>query len=705
MAVVDGFALLEDFTRIDGSLLVLSDKAGPQELRKSAEPTWPDTNDLYLGHTLEEVLEAHHDLLGSEILASPGDPDYGQVAACLPRIRRMETFSFVGAAGNSDKVGVSYGGRTANFDPAILVPSVKEIREQGGVLHGLLGDWLPALRFVYPESDGDWTEMILFGPERVDCQNTKVQPVWYRVCRIEAGELRWAKYFDSYVPFPPRTSTEDAADFYRDLIVLRDRWEEAIGTSTRVDISDQRLANQARHSLVRAAITRIDGFPKYGVLDRNYGGSEHDGFQDTFNTEATAMLQWRLFHTARDIIENYFAHFVREDGSILYRGPQVGQYGRMLATLALYWNYTRDSALLAAHKGKIEKIAALLLSLRHQAKEIPEDDPARGMIHGWCEADSCLEPDPSRYLRPYYSNTTEAIRGLTDLSAVWRQAGFGELCSEIESMRSDLETSIARSTLTDCDPACIPAIAGADVPFDVASREDSLDPQFRAYRAYSEMLHSGCLTLAQVETIVRYREAHGDIRLGIPCVYGFKSNELGGFLSYGHAYGLLQHDLIREFLLLLYSLSAHQYSRGCWTAPETRLIDSERSAAPYCVPAQLAVPLLLRWMLVFEEPFAETLWLCKATPREWLQDGKEISVTDASTRWGNVSFRIRRTAAQVTVIAEVPRGARTVLRLRLPLGRQIKAAIVNETEWSHIDLDGETIELPPGRVDMVASLL
>src|SRR5262249_25070828 len=155
-------------------------------------------------------------------------------------------------------------------------------------------------------------------------------------------------------------------------------------------------------------------------------------------------------------------------------------------------------------------------------------------------------------------------------------------------------------------------------PFDVATSRDVHDPQFRAYRAQMEMLFSGCLSRAQVETIVRYREARRDILLGVPAAYRFESGEMAGFLSYGHAYGLLQYDFVREYLLELYSLSAHQYTRGTWTAPETRRIDPTQSTAPYCVPAQLCVPLLVRWMLAFEEPNSDTLWLCKAAPREWL---------------------------------------------------------------------------------------
>src|ERR1035438_8208965 len=110
-----------------------------------------------------------------------------------------------------------------------------------------------------------------------------------------------------------------------------------------IDVPDRHLADLARHSLVREMMTRIGAFPKYGVFDRGYGGSEHDGFPDTFNADTAAMLAWGLSDLAREYIDNYFTYFVRDDGSILYRGPETGQYGRMLTVVAQYANYTGDT--------------------------------------------------------------------------------------------------------------------------------------------------------------------------------------------------------------------------------------------------------------------------------------------------------------------------------------------------------------------------
>lgn len=723
MAVIQAsnhpLAVFEDFSQLNGRLLFLDKNGLKVELPKSSEPTWADSNSLYRGHSLAEVFKSERDLLGEEILAKPGDPEYTEVAACFPPLARMHVYSFVGTHECSQKVGVFYGGSTPNFDPAAYVPAIRKIRDEGRVLDGLVGGWLPALRFVYPENSGDWSELVMYAPMRVENGNPQVQPVWYRVSRIEGNALRWVRYFDSYHPFPPRLEAKPEA-FYEELLAMRAGWERPLDRGMQVDIPDQHLAELARHSLVREMMTRIGAFPKYGAFDRSYGGSEHDGFQDTFNADTAAMLAWGLFDLAGQYIDNYFTGFVRDDGSILYRGPETGQYGRMLTVVAQYADYTGDNQLLLRHRNRLDAVTKLLLSWRARAQRLPPDDPAYGMIAGWSEADACLDPDPPRYMRPYLSNSTEAARGFEELGRVWENVGqrkhqtelvaWGRLLrEESRSLVNDVQHAISRSLLTNTQPPCLPAIAGVAEPFHVAVARDKLDPQFRSYRAWPEMLHSGILTRVQVQTIVGYRAAHHDIILGVPTVYGYDRREWGGFLSYGHAYGLIQHDFAREFLLTLYSLMAHQYTRGVWTAPETRLIEPTRFAAPYCTPAQMTVPLLTRWMLVFEEPSAEVLWLAKATPRLWLEDGKRVAVTNAPTRWGKVGFELRSHLDSGTIEGRLnlprrPMQAQIKVRLRAPDNHRMQAVSVNGKSWNEFDAKQETVTLPPnsaGRVDLL----
>jgi hypothetical protein len=222
------FAILEDFSSQTGHLLIADTNGVRLDLPKSAEPTSADPTTLYLGHTLEDIKNTAADLLGNQILSKHDDPNYDEVAGVLPPIRKMPTYSFVGANETMDKVGFAYGGRSPNFDPAPYDPAIIKIREQGNVLDGLVGGYLPILRFVYPEGPDAWTEMLAFAPLRIANGNDRVQPVWYRIVHIENGVLKWAHYVDSYHPFPPRTEY-DPKLFYREPCEVERRMAEDAG--------------------------------------------------------------------------------------------------------------------------------------------------------------------------------------------------------------------------------------------------------------------------------------------------------------------------------------------------------------------------------------------------------------------------------------------------------------------------------------------
>jgi len=373
---------------------------------------------------------------------------------------------------------------------------------------------------------------------------------------------------------------------------------------------------------------------------------------------------------------------------------------------------------LIRNRKRLDGVTRLLLSLRSKAKELPADNPAYGIPAGWSEADACLDPEPQRYMQPYFSNAAEMARGLQEIGEAWKIAGSrnhdeklaawgNELLEEARALNKDLQTGMERSMRRDLQPPFLPAIAGAKEPFHVAVTRDPQDPQFRSYRAFNEMLHSGLLTQEQAKTVVDYRGAHQDIILGVPTAYGYDTHELAGFLSYGHAYGLLQHDMIREYLLTLYSLMAHQYTRGSWTAPETRPLKAKIPAAPYCTPAQLVVPMMLRWMLVFEDPASNTLWLAKGTPRAWLAEGQHIAVEDAPTRLGKIGYDIRSHLAQNRIETDLQLPAAGVsvpitLRLRVPEGYTLKGARVEGKEWRDFDPQAETVTLPEGAAGKVS---
>ncbi len=103
-----------------------------------------------------------------------------------------------------------------------------------------------------------------------------------------------------------------------------------------------------------------------------------------------------------------------------------------------------------------------------------------------------------------------------------------------------------------------------------------------------------------------------------------------------------------------------------------------------------------RNMLVMED--GGNLWLARATPRAWLQQGKKISVKNAPTYYGDVNYEIASDADNGRIAATVTmpsRGAVGEVRLRLrhPDAAAMKSVMVNGKEWKDFDAAGEFVKL------------
>ncbi|MDD5705268.1 MAG: hypothetical protein PHR35_05045 [Kiritimatiellae bacterium] len=103
-----------------------------------------------------------------------------------------------------------------------------------------------------------------------------------------------------------------------------------------------------------------------------------------------------------------------------------------------------------------------------------------------------------------------------------------------------------------------------------------------------------------------------------------------------------------------------------------------------------------RQMLVMED--GQSLWLARATPRDWLRQDKKISVTNAPTFFGTLAYEIvsdvdnGKIAATVQIPARNPPKS-VFLRLRHPQTLSIKSVKVNGKPWVEFNKDKELIEL------------
>jgi hypothetical protein len=103
-----------------------------------------------------------------------------------------------------------------------------------------------------------------------------------------------------------------------------------------------------------------------------------------------------------------------------------------------------------------------------------------------------------------------------------------------------------------------------------------------------------------------------------------------------------------------------------------------------------------RNMLVMEQ--GDSLWIARATPRAWLEQGQKITVKNAPTHFGTVGYEIVSDADHGKIAATVEIPSRNppkmvLLRLRHPQNSSLKSVLVNGKPWNDFDAASETIRL------------
>ncbi|MFL8143368.1 Tat pathway signal protein [Xanthomonas vasicola] len=679
-----------------GQLTLWSD-SGMLRLDKRTEPAYPAEGKPYFGLPLAEVAMAEADLLADRLLRD-GDPDEAQARDVAPppgslldpkdNGGRWPWTTFVGTRESLDTMPILPNGRSRTSRPE---HAFKELGEEALIRRreeGMLGGWMPAVRKVMrrkgePDS---WYDVLVFADVRA--RDRFVVQTWHRTMKVQAGAIVAVHYTHSYPEFAPSRSAATAEQFYAALIDFAAYWQQALDGTVQAKLPDASWNDMAQFAFARELVVRPGGdYPKYGAVERDYYGNEYDGFQDTFTSSLYANLEWGRFAQAAAVLDNYFDDFVQDDGLPNMRGPEVGQFGLTLSLLARYLRYTGDAPRLRRLLPKIAATAQVLCALHDQALALPRSAHGHGLLHGWNESDACLFPDPSLWWKPYYANSALTIRGWEDIAQVWSTLGgdAGQATQwqrRAKQLRARLEASLRANVRRDLSPPYVGPLPGTKLTFRQSLLQEKPSEQQWPHRAYAELLQADVLPDDLANLVIDCVRGHGGTSIGVvaniaPPEPG--SRDLLGFISYGYAQQLLRLDRIEEYLLFVYAHRYQVHTRGSWTAGEVSGITGGMPL--FCIPAQMTIPLLLRWMLVSDDSLGEQLFLARAVPRAWLGSGAPVGITAAPTRWGTVTLMLRNDAAARCISADVqlPERAtkRTWLTLRAPAGTRLQRVLVD----------------------------
>jgi hypothetical protein len=338
--------------------------------------------------------------------------------------------------------------------------------------------------------------------------------------------------------------------------------------------------------------------------------------------------------------------------------------------------------------------------LRTQSKQTqPRDAISYGLLFGGAEADT---HEQRHY---YFSNSVWCWRGLLEIGNLFAKLGTErgdatlaargrELLAECKVLRDDIHRTVDRSVISTAGGDFVPPIAGLKRPF-ATMTQDQL-ASYTNYRYWLETLSAHCLAPEKEQAIIAYRLAHGGELLGMTRF----EDRLDDWPFWHYATSLLAHDRRTNYLLGYYAHMAYHQTPGTFTAYEQVPIRGQPSrseTADYCVPSQLTIPLMTRWMLAREERDSEVLWLCQSVPRAWLAN--RLLFHKASTRWGPVDFEwrphddLRRITGRIVLTSQ----SRPTLMLRAahPKRMQIAGCQVQGARCEQVDAARELILLKP----------
>lgn len=681
--------VFEDLSYPDGELkLVCGDVACV--LGKRTEPSFATDGAPYFGMKLADIALAEADVLADYLLVH-GEPDETQVRLAAPPVAsqlnpenyygRLPWTTFIGTRQCADTMPVYTSGSTRTYHSDQIFAELHDPQRVAHRREGLLGGWMPAVHKVVPIDEGRWYDVLVFAD--VDATDRFVVQTWHRTALVEHGAISKVSYGHSYPCYPPRRLPPEPATFYAALLRFHDYWQAELSSTSVASVPAPGWNDMAHYAFARELVVRPDGtYPKYGAVDRDYYGNEYDGFQDTFTSSLYANLEWGRFEQAAAVMDEYFSGFVQADGMINMRGAETAQFGLTLSLLARYFNYTGDRALLLKHKAKIEATAQILLELHDESLKLANHDPGYGLIHGWNESDACLFPDPTLWWKPYYANSAMAARGLHDLANVWPILVAGgtkdahEWKRRADSLREQTVRTLRANIRHDLKPPYVGPLPGVKLTFRESLGKENPSEQQWPHRAYAELLQADVLPDDLAHLVIDCMRGHGATSIGVVANIGPVSKDgrdILGFISYGYAQQLLRLGRIDEYLLFLYAHRHHAHTPGSWTAGEVS--DISGGMPLFCMPAQMTIPLLLRWAMVFDDSAGETLYLGRAIPRAWMASGKPVGIERAPTRWGKVSFHLQTTnnngiEGELT-LPDRSSPKDTWLSLRVPVGKRL----------------------------------
>ena len=469
---------------------------------------------------------------------------------------------------------------------------------------------------------------------------------------LAPGETREDSAAFPFSPVPQAPS----ADLFRNekAVVWLDRtisfWKMKLAGAARIEVPERKAAQALRASHVCQLLAMDNGELHAG-----------EGFYDVFYIrdgayQVMALEEAGLGGEARRAMEPFLGN-QRPDGRFETQKGQFDANGQALWALWQYAAITGDKAWLERVYPSMKKAAEWTMATRKQSAA----DPGFPGLLPAAPADGEYLWEGRNHIVGYDLWNLRGLLCAADAARrLGRQADVRELESAAKDYRASIDTAWKRTGL----PYFPPSWERTGTPWGnteilwpvrVVGPDDS---RVAALSRYVRTEYAG-----------GYKE--GVIRWVAPKVNPAIHPYMGAYTALNDLERGRDEDVVRDFYAyLLHSTAAQAFPEGVHFEERTawgETIPHATGASNYA--------LLLRHMLIHETDDLGKpgeLHLLAAIPDWWLEDGREIIIERAPTRFGEMDLKIRGAEAGVQVEVRLPRRSRPGrVVLHLPRSRRL----------------------------------
>ena len=625
----------------------------------SVIPPATKNNTLYLGRTLDEILDSPTDILGDELLKN-GTPDYYSFRGVLPQITE-DAYCFLGGAASHASVTVDRLGNITpqlsgkDNDPAPLFEPTKYDTALCGRIptQYFLDRHFPILFNVF-DKDSDVTELLYF----VDSGDSDRDPiVWIREKkyikdRPDTFTLRYGvKEFSHGYANKVADIFEVGADIFNDTLAHTiNHWLRFTDSGASLDLPIDELVKVTEGAMISAATTFTGPRPHYG--HKYYGKELHDNFPPNYIWSIEAAILTGHEKWAREIYGHLMNYGLTDEGKFCYRqGPFISGASAVEYAMIL-WLTDRYKTKLFPYgidEEYVEKLCGMGNIILSHLIPCPEFD-------GLELVKMCAEADNNVRVNVYLNNNLWSIRGL---EALYRLCKIDKYKYSADIIKQNVNLMLKKHSLTNTEFGDVPPFRFnySAIPYTLSNCKTHLLPTdeeavgkyfyrpegrrdfdvtdqeitentYANYRYYPEVLSSMLLPSNLAEGIFRMREKLGGNLLGMTRFRSWIDN----WPVLNYARYLIETGKVEKYLLLLYAhTQLHGHPNLMCYYEQIKLYG--KVSAHDCVPSLLTTPIMTTWMFAYETVDGSTLRLLSTIPKEWFNESfsaKGLGISDGS---------------------------------------------------------------------------